>query len=51
MCDPKSTAPYILQEPYITLIDMVMIWRVATPSAKDRQTQDDTPYKQLDYAQ
>ena len=51
MRDPKSTAPYILQEPYIALIDMIMIWRVATPSAKDRQTQYDTSYKRLDYIQ
>jgi hypothetical protein len=38
-----------LQEPYIALIDMGMIWRIATPSAEDRQTQDGTPYKWLDY--
>ncbi|KAJ8375166.1 hypothetical protein SKAU_G00057460 [Synaphobranchus kaupii] len=38
-----------LQEPYIALVDMGMIWRMATPSAEDRQTQDGTPYKWLDY--
>lgn len=38
-----------LQEPYIALIDMGMIWRMATPSAEDRQTQDGTPYKWSDY--
>ena len=29
-----------LQEQYIALVDMGMIWMMATPSAKDRQTQD-----------
>ena len=38
-----------LQEPYIALIDMGMIWRMATPSAEDRQTPYGTPYKWLDY--
>ena len=38
-----------LQEPYIVLVDMGMIWRMATPSAEDRQTQDGTPYKWADY--
>ncbi|KAL8562138.1 hypothetical protein ACOMHN_041973 [Nucella lapillus] len=33
-----------LQEPYVALIDMGMIWRMATPTAEDRQTQDGTPY-------
>ncbi|CAL8328789.1 unnamed protein product [Merluccius merluccius] len=28
---------------------MGMIWRMATPSAEDRQTQDGTPYKWSDY--
>ena len=28
---------------------MGMIWRMAIPSAEDRQTQDGTPYKWLDY--
>ena len=27
-----------LQEPYVALIDMGMIWRMATPTAEDRQT-------------
>ena len=30
---------------------MGMIWRMATPSAEDRQTQDGTPYKWSDYVQ
>ncbi|KAL7406745.1 hypothetical protein ABVT39_025594 [Epinephelus coioides] len=34
-----------LQEPYTALVDMGMIWRMATPSAEDRQTQDGIPYK------
>ena len=38
-----------LQEPYVALIDMGMIWRMATPTAEDRQTQDGTPYKWSDY--
>ena len=38
-----------LQEPYIALVDMGMIWRMATPTAEDRQTQDGTPYKWSDY--
>lgn len=38
-----------LQEPYTALIDMGMIWRMATPSAEDRQKQDGTPYKWFDY--
>ena len=38
-----------LQEPYVALIDMGMIWRMATPTAEDRQMQDSTPYKWSDY--
>ena len=38
-----------MQEPYITLTDKGMIWRMAIPSAEDRQMQDGTPYKWLDY--
>ena len=38
-----------LVESYIALIDMGMIWRMATPSAEDRQTQDGTPYKWSNY--
>ncbi|KAK7084444.1 hypothetical protein SK128_012003, partial [Halocaridina rubra] len=34
---------------YIMLIDMGMIWRMVIPSAEDRQMQDGTPYKWLDY--
>lgn len=30
---------------------MGMIWRMATPSAEDRQTHDGTPYKWSDYMQ
>ena len=40
-----------VKEPYVALIDMGMIWRMATPSAEDRQTQDGRPYKWLDYVQ
>ena len=40
-----------LQEPYIALIDVGMIWRMATLTAEDRQTQDGTTYKWSDYAQ
>ena len=39
-----------LQESYTVLIDMGMVWRMATPSAEDRQKQDATPYKWSDYA-
>lgn len=39
-----------LQESYIALIDMGMVWRMATPSAEDRQKQDATSYKWSDYA-
>ena len=28
-----------------------MIWRMAIPTAEDRQTQDGTPYKRSDYVQ
>ncbi|KAK1877064.1 U3 small nucleolar RNA-associated protein 10 [Dissostichus eleginoides] len=38
-----------LQESYIALVDMGMIWRMATPSAEDRRTQDGNPYKWSDY--
>ena len=38
-----------LQEPYVALIDMGMIWRMATPTAEDRQTQNGTPYKWSNY--
>ena len=44
-----SLQPVHLQEPYIALIDMGMIWRMATPSAEDQQTQHGTPYKWSDY--
>ena len=40
-----------LQEPYTVLIDMGMLWRIATPSAEDRQTQYGTPYTWSDYVQ
>ncbi|CAJ1050849.1 hypothetical protein KUCAC02_009112 [Xyrichtys novacula] len=40
-----------IKEPYVALIDMGMIWRMATPSAEDTQTQDGRPYKWLDYVQ
>ena len=39
----------ILQESYTVLVDMGMIWRMATPSPEDHQTQDGTIYKCLDY--
>ena len=38
-----------LQETYVARVDMGIIWRMATPTADDRQTQDGTPYKWLDY--
>ena len=38
-----------LQEPYTDLSDMGMIWKMATPSVKDRQTLDSTTYKLSDY--
>ena len=37
-----------LQSPYIALVDMGMIWRMATPSAEDWHTQDGTLYKWSD---
>ena len=40
-----------IKQPYVALIDMGMIWRMATPSAEDRQTQDGSPYKWLGYVQ
>ena len=46
----KLSLQYVdLQEPYIAIVDMGMIWRMATPSAEDRQTQDGAPYKWSDY--
>ena len=44
-----SLQPVDMQEPYIAFIGMGIIWRMAIPSAEDRQTQDGTPYKWLDY--
>ena len=44
-----SLQPVYMQEPYIAFIGMGIIWRMAIPSAEDRQTQDGTPYKWLDY--
>ena len=42
-------------EPYTALIDLGMIWRMATPSAEDRQTDththDGIPYKWFNYVQ
>jgi hypothetical protein len=46
-----SLQPVDLQEPYTAVIDMGMIWRMATPSAEDRQTQLGTPYKWSDYVE
>ena len=46
-----SLQPVDLQEPYIALVDMGMIWRMATPTAEDWQTQDGNPYKWSDYVQ
>ena len=40
-----------IKEPYVALIDMGLIWRMAAPSAEDRQTQYGTPYKCLNYVQ
>ena len=39
--------PIVLQESYTALLDMGMIWRMAsyTPSPEDRQTQDGASYK------
>jgi len=34
--------PVSLLESYTALVDMGMIWRMATPSPEDRQTQDGT---------
>ena len=39
-----------LQEPYTALVDMGMIWRMATLTAEDRQTEDAMPYKWRVYA-
>ena len=44
-----SIQPVNLQEPYTALIDMGMIWRMATPSAEDWRTEDGTLYKWSDY--
>jgi hypothetical protein len=38
-----------LQGRYTALIDMGMLWRIAPPTAEDRQTQYGTPYKWSDY--
>lgn len=46
-----SLQPIDIRQSYVALIDMGMIWRMATPSAEDRQTQDGSPYKWLDYVQ
>ena len=44
--DQKLSLQYVdLQQPYIALVDMGMIWSMATPTAEDRQTQGGTPYK------
>ena len=46
----KLSVQYVdLQEPYVALVDMGMIWSMATPTEEDRQTQDGTPYKWSDY--
>ena len=39
-----------IQGAYIALVDMGMVWRLATPSAEDRQTYDCMPYKWSNYA-
>ena len=42
----KFSLQYVyLQEPYVALVDMGMTWRMATPTAEDRQTQGGTLYK------
>ena len=38
-----------LQESYVAVVDMDMIWCMATPTAEDRQTEDGTPYNWSDY--
>ncbi len=48
---PLSLQCVDLHEPYTALIDMGMIWRMATPSAEDRQTQGDISYKWSNYVQ
>ena len=38
-----------LQEPYIAVVDMDMIWSMAAPTVEDQQTEDGTPYNWSDY--
>jgi len=38
-----------LQQPYVAVVDMDMIWCMATPTAEGRQTEDGTPYNWSDY--
>ena len=46
----KLSLQYIdLQEPYIAVVDMDMIWSMAAPTAEDQQTEDGTPYNWSDY--
>ena len=40
-----------LKESYITLVDIGVIWRMATPSAEDQQKHDGNPCKWSDYIQ
>ena len=39
-----------LQGAYIALVDIGMVWRLATPSAEDQQTYDGMPYRWSNYA-
>jgi len=46
----KLSLQYVdLQEPYVALVDMSMIWSIATPTAEDLQTQDGNSHKWSDY--
>ena len=46
----KLSLQYVdLQEPYVALVDICMIWSIATPTAEDLQTINGTPYKWAGY--
>ena len=40
-----------LLDEYAALVDMGMIWRMATPSAEEREKRDETDYSWRDYAE
>ena len=50
LVEKLNLIPFPTVDSYIALIDMGFIWRLATPSPKDREKDDETDFTWSDYA-